>query len=334
MIVKRIIVAVAFIIFALPTILFISCTKIVGLTKVEITDSVRHYLPVVLGDDVNMVWVIKNVGQEPLVIKDIQPSNGSIEFASIESALIPPGDEERILTIFHSAKNVGYAEHLIRIFGNIEPDGVAVMKFDINIVRPTLDRTDYEEIFFDTEMRNDPRKFEQARLNKAYYTDADSLDFIDIPEVEDSTQYSRTIKGLFRNGEMKQNHKANNIGNNNDKSINYKDFEIGELNGEYKDALFFQPHKTEIYDDNFVDEIVIWYNNHPGKTIYLKGYADKETGNAKINLQLASQRVKNIADLLTRKGVPANEINSQAFGDTVQPFSESSRNRCVIVEIR
>lgn len=333
MIVKRIIVVVAFVIFALPIILLTSCTKVIGPTKVEIIDSVRHYLPVVLGDDVNMLWVIKNVGDQTLVIKDIQPSNGSIELASIEYGLIPPGEEERILTIFHSAKNVGFAEHKIRIFGNIEPDGVAMVRFDINIVRPTLDRTDYEEIFFDNEVRYESEAFKKARLNKAYYTDADSLDFIDVPSVEDTTQFDRNIRGLFHRSELKSNQNISNSNNNKGTTINYKDFEIGEKDGKYKDAIFFSPQKTNIYNDNIIDEIVIWYNNHPGKTIYLKGFADKETGNAKLNLQLANQRIKNIADLLTRKGVAVNKIKSQAYGDSVQPFTENSRNRCVIVSI-
>ena len=104
--VKRTIIIVLCIICALPTFFLISCTKILGPTRVVIEDSVRHYLPVVLGDDVYMVWNVKNVGNENLVIKDIQPSNGSIELSSIGSGLIPPGGEERFFTIFHSTKNV------------------------------------------------------------------------------------------------------------------------------------------------------------------------------------------------------------------------------------
>ena len=203
-------IALVFMMLTLPAVFFTSCTKILGPTKVEIEDSVRHYLPVVLGDDVRMVWVIKNVGNENLIIKDIQPSNGSIEFKSIESTLIPPGSEEKVYLVFHSSKNVGYAEHKIRIFGNIEPDGVAEMKFDIHIVRPTLDRTDYEEIYFDHESsRVDEEAFKKARLNKAYYTDDDPIDPVDEPEPEESAQNSRVVKELQRNGEGMQNKESN-----------------------------------------------------------------------------------------------------------------------------
>lgn len=323
-------IALVFMMLTLPAVFFTSCTKILGPTKVEIEDSVRHYLPVVLGDDVRMVWVIKNVGNENLIIKDIQPSNGAIEFKSIESTLIPPGSEEKVYLVFHSSKNVGYAEHKIRIFGNIEPDGVAEMKFDIHIVRPTLDRTDYEEIYFDHESsRVEEEAFKKARLNKAYYTDDDPIDPVDEPEPEESAQNSRVVKELQRNGEGMQNKESNG-----EKSISYKDFQAGESNGAYTDVIFFMPRKTEVTNENFIDEIVIWYKKHPSKTIYLKGYSEKETGKDQTNLQLASQRINNVIDLLTRKDIPANKIKSQAYGDTFQPFKEKDRNRCVIVDIK
>lgn len=323
-------IALVFMMLTLPAVFFTSCTKILGPTKVEIEDSVRHYLPVVLGDDVRMVWVIKNVGNENLIIKDIQPSNGSIEFKSIESTLIPPGSEEKVYLVFHSSKNVGYAEHKIRIFGNIEPDGVAEMKFDIHIVRPTLDRTDYEEIYFDHESsRVDEEAFKKARLNKAYYTDDDPIDPVDEPEPEESAQNSRVVKELQRNGEGMQNKESNG-----EKSISYKDFQAGESNGAYTDVIFFMPRKTEVTNENFIDEIVIWYKKHPSKTIYLRGYSEKETGKDQTNLQLASQRINNVIDLLTRKDIPPNKIKSQAYGDTFQPFKEKDRNRCVIVDIK
>jgi len=323
-------IALVFMMLTLPAVFFTSCTKILGPTKVEIEDSVRHYLPVVLGDDVRMVWVIKNVGNENLIIKDIQPSNGAIEFKSIESTLIPPGSEEKVYLVFHSSKNVGYAEHKIRIFGNIEPDGVAEMKFDIHIVRPTLDRTDYEEIYFDHESsRIEEEAFKKARLNKAYYTDDDPIDPVDEPEPEESAQNSRVVKELQRNGEGMQNKESNG-----EKSISYKEFQAGESNGAYTDVIFFMPRKTEVTNENFIDEIVIWYKKHPSKTIYLRGYSEKETGKDQTNLQLASQRINNVIDLLTRKDIPANKIKSQAYGDTFQPFKEKDRNRCVIVDIK
>lgn len=117
-------------------------------TPVAIKDSIRHYYPIVLADELSIACEITNIGDEPLAITDIQPSNFSIELSSPMPEVIPPGKTEMLNFIFHSEKNVGYAEHKIRIFGNIVPDGVATLTFDTHIVRPTIDQSDYEEVYF------------------------------------------------------------------------------------------------------------------------------------------------------------------------------------------
>ena len=118
-------------------------------TVMCIKDSVRHYYPIVLSDELSITCEITNKGKEPLAITDIQPSNFSIELTSAVPSVIPPGGVEMLNFVFHSEKNVGYAEHQIRFFGNIVPDGVAMLTFDTHIVRPTVDRFDYEEVYFD-----------------------------------------------------------------------------------------------------------------------------------------------------------------------------------------
>lgn len=45
-----------------------SCHKRLALTIVEVEDSVRHYPSVVLGDELTMVFVLRNTGDEMLVI--------------------------------------------------------------------------------------------------------------------------------------------------------------------------------------------------------------------------------------------------------------------------
>ena len=49
-----------------------SCHKKLGPTQVAIEDSVRHYPPIILGDELDMTYVVKNMGKEMLVITDIQ----------------------------------------------------------------------------------------------------------------------------------------------------------------------------------------------------------------------------------------------------------------------
>ena len=49
-------------------------------------------------------------------------------------------------------------------------------------------------------------------------------------------------------------------------------------------------------------------------------------------MKYSQQRVDNVVNSLKSKGIPANQIESKAYGDTVQPFAENDKNRCVIIE--
>lgn len=122
-----------------------SCRKEVGSTSLLILDSVRHYYPVVMGEDLELVYRIANIGTEPLVITDIQPSCGCVVTDGETEAIIPPGQETKLSFKFDTNKNVGYVHHTIRIFGNITPSGMAQMTFDCNVVPPTNSSVDYEE---------------------------------------------------------------------------------------------------------------------------------------------------------------------------------------------
>ena len=55
---------------------------------------------------------------------------------------------------YNSNKNVGHVQHTVRIFGNIAPNGLAVLKFDVNVV-PDADYTrDYEQLFKEYNLKN------------------------------------------------------------------------------------------------------------------------------------------------------------------------------------
>lgn len=68
------------------------------------------------------------------------------------------------------------------------------------------------------------------------------------------------------------------------------------------------------------------------------GYADKETGNAKINMRLSKERAKAVADYLIGKGIDASRIQpteeGQGMGDTVVAFPDMKPmiQRCVIIK--
>ena len=122
----------------------VSCEKKVEPTTVEVVDRIRHYYPVVQGEKVNLDYELTNTGKKPLVIKDIQPSCGCIVEGETEKMILP-GKSVKLKFIYNSIKNIGYVQHVVRIFGNIQPKGVLELIFDVNIV-PNSDYTrDYEE---------------------------------------------------------------------------------------------------------------------------------------------------------------------------------------------
>lgn len=150
-----------------------SCRKEVGTTAIFILDSVRHYYPIVMGEEISMIYRVANIGKEPLVITDIQPSCGcTVADGNIEG-IIPPGEEGKLSFVFDTNKNVGYVHHTIRIYGNIAPNGVAQMTFDCNVVPPTNSSVDYEENYYERNAREIAIRgmIEGGQGQKGYFTD-------------------------------------------------------------------------------------------------------------------------------------------------------------------
>jgi outer membrane protein OmpA-like peptidoglycan-associated protein len=64
----------------------------------------------------------------------------------------------------------------------------------------------------------------------------------------------------------------------------------------------------------------------------ITGYADKGTGNAKLNKMYAERRAKDVSTkLINEHGLDAARLSVDSKGDTVQPFEENDKNRCVII---
>ena len=80
-----------------------------------------------------------------------------------------------------------------------------------------------------------------------------------------------------------------------------------------------------------IERIAVWAQDHPKAQIALTGYADKGTGNARVNQQYSEKRVAAVKAALMKLGVAEERITAQALGDTVQPFEENDQNRAVIV---
>ena len=97
--------------------------------------------------------------------------------------------------------------------------------------------------------------------------------------------------------------------------------------------VFFTISSTQITSSEMqkVKEIADYLNKYPNATVGITGYADKGTGNAKINMNLSQKRAKAVVDALVKNyGVAESRIKSDAKGDTEQPFAEEILNRVSI----
>ena len=145
------------------------CRKEIGPTNVRVKDPVRHYIPILQGDELQMMWRLYNDGPNPLIISDIQPACSSISLISEQPSLVPVGDSALMVFVFRSDENINLAKHTIRVFGNIVPDGVAEMQFDVSVVRPTPNHTDFEERLL--KKLNEPAMFQGNTRRNNYTTD-------------------------------------------------------------------------------------------------------------------------------------------------------------------
>ena len=99
-----------------------------------------------------------------------------------------------------------------------------------------------------------------------------------------------------------------------------------------KEVLFYVIRGSEIDPETIISKAAAWGKEYPNKKISVSGYADKGTGNPKHNMKDSQQRVDNVVNSLKAKGIPASQIEAKAYGDTVQPYAENDKNRCVIIE--
>lgn len=97
------------------------------------------------------------------------------------------------------------------------------------------------------------------------------------------------------------------------------------------ETVFYTIGKSVPKDEAVINKVVEWCNKYTDKNITVSGYADAGTGTAAVNKRISSLRAKKVADAIKAKGVAADRISINSYGDTVQPFSENDKNRCTIV---
>jgi len=101
----------------------------------------------------------------------------------------------------------------------------------------------------------------------------------------------------------------------------------------FRRDIFFTIRATQISKDQQVKvkEVADYLKANPNATVEVTGYADKGTGNAKINSNLSQRRAQSVYNALTRTyGIAKNRIKVDFKGDTVQPFAKDVENRVAI----
>jgi len=88
--------------------------------------------------------------------------------------------------------------------------------------------------------------------------------------------------------------------------------------------------QSDPVDPAKVKEIADFVKSHKDVKVTVTGYADKGTGNAKINMGYSQQRAEAVANALRDAGVPADIMTVDWKGDTVQPYAENDANRVAI----
>lgn len=164
----------SFLLAVLFAVLTGGCSSELKKTTAQVKDPIRHYYPVMAGDVLSLEYEIANTGKAPLVISDIQTTCGCVVPAS-KRMVIPAGRAASLQVEYNSAKNVGYVEHEVLLYGNFDTASVCRLHFDLNVV-PHADYTkDYEELYGESVHDRKPGNAFSGR-KAHYYIDAATRD--------------------------------------------------------------------------------------------------------------------------------------------------------------
>jgi outer membrane protein OmpA-like peptidoglycan-associated protein len=99
-----------------------------------------------------------------------------------------------------------------------------------------------------------------------------------------------------------------------------------------KQNIFFAINSAKIQDDQQakIASLVEYLEKNATAKVSVTGYADKGTGNARINSKLSEKRANNVVEALKAKGIAADRITVAYKGDTVQPYNTPEENRVSI----
>ena len=103
---------------------------------------------------------------------------------------------------------------------------------------------------------------------------------------------------------------------------------------EIRRDIFFtiNSYKIAPAEDAKIREVVDFLGKNPEAKVVVTGYADKGTGNDRINDRIAAKRAAAVVWMLEKRyGIPAKRITEDSKGARVQPFAENNMNRVSIM---
>lgn len=95
--------------------------------------------------------------------------------------------------------------------------------------------------------------------------------------------------------------------------------------------VFYMIRESDFTAEEELASIGAFLKDHRECKITIKSYADKGTGNPRVNKMYARLRSEKAAEALKKAGVDPANMTVESFGDTVQPFAENDKNRVSII---
>ena len=103
---------------------------------------------------------------------------------------------------------------------------------------------------------------------------------------------------------------------------------------EIRRDIFFTINSNKISEkeNQKILEVIDFLVKYPEAKVVVTGYADKGTGNDRINDRIAAKRAAAVVWMLEKRyGIPAERIIEESKGSRVQPFAENDKNRVSIM---
>ena len=103
---------------------------------------------------------------------------------------------------------------------------------------------------------------------------------------------------------------------------------------EIRRDIFFtiNSYKIAPAEEAKIREVVDYLGKNPEAKVVVTGYADKGTGNERINDRIAAKRAAAVVWMLEKRySIPAERITEESKGARVQPFAENNMNRVSIM---